>query len=87
MLHVAVVAMPDAVLGERACAFVVPRPGATITLGDLTRFLLEDRRVAKFKLPERLEVRDRLPTTAVGKVSKKDLREELRERLATETHR
>ena len=87
VLHVAVVAMPDPVLGERACAFVVPKPGTTVTLGDVTRFLLEDRRVAKFKLPERLELRDRLPTTAVGKVSKKDLREELREILASEAAR
>ncbi len=77
ILNVAVVAMPDPVLGERACAYVIPRPGARPTLGDLTRFLSEDKRVARFKLPERLEVRDRLPTTAVGKISKKDLRDEI----------
>ncbi len=77
VLNVAVVAMPDPVLGERACAYVVPRPGATVTLGELTRFLLDDKRIAKFKLPERLEVRDRFPTTAVGKISKKYLRDEL----------
>ncbi|MBI2206872.1 MAG: AMP-binding protein [Candidatus Rokubacteria bacterium] len=81
VLNVAIVAMPDPVLGERACAFVVPRPGATLTLDDLTRFLVEERRIAKFKLPERLELRERLPTTAVGKVSKRDLRDEAR-RLA-----
>ncbi len=81
VLHAAVVAMPDPVLGERACAFVVPRAGADLTLDELTRFLLKERRIAKFKLPERLELRDRLPMTAVGKVSKKDLRDEAR-RLA-----
>jgi non-ribosomal peptide synthetase component E (peptide arylation enzyme) len=76
VLNVAIVAMPDPVMGERACAFVVPRPGATLTLPELSRFLVDERRVAKFKVPERLEVRDRLPMTAVGKISKKDLREE-----------
>jgi 2,3-dihydroxybenzoate-AMP ligase len=78
VLNVAVVAMPDPVLGERMCACVIPRPGATLTLDELTRFLIHDRRVAKFKLPERLELRDEFPTTAVGKVSKKDLREQVR---------
>ncbi len=78
VLNVAVVAVPDPVLGERACAFVVPRAGATLSLQELTRFLLDEKRIAKFKLPERLELRDRLPTTPVGKISKKDLREEAR---------
>jgi non-ribosomal peptide synthetase component E (peptide arylation enzyme) len=82
VLNVAVVAMPDPVLGERACAFVVPRPGAGLTLSELQRFLLDDRRIAKFKVPERLELRERLPATAIGKISKKDLREEA-ERLVT----
>jgi 2,3-dihydroxybenzoate-AMP ligase len=77
VLNAAVVAMPDPVLGERACAFVIARPGAAPTLSELTRFLSEDKHIARFKLPERLEVRDRLPMTAVGKISKKDLREEV----------
>ncbi len=78
VLNVAVVAVPDEVLGERACACVMLRPGTTLTLADLTDFLLREKRIAKFKLPERLQVRDRFPTTAVGKISKKDLREEVR---------
>src|SRR5262249_56217014 len=52
VLNVAVVAMPDPVLGERACAYVIPRSGARPTLADLTRFLAEDKRIARFKLPE-----------------------------------
>ncbi|MBI4637873.1 MAG: AMP-binding protein, partial [Candidatus Rokubacteria bacterium] len=83
VLNAAVVAMPDAVLGERACACVIPRPGATLTLEELCRFLLEDKRIAKFKLPERLELRDRFPTTPVGKISKKDLRDEVRKAMGT----
>ncbi len=77
VLNVAVVAMPDPVLGERACAYVIPRPGAHPTLAEITRFLSEDKRIARFKLPERLELRERFPTTAVGKISKRDLREEI----------
>lgn len=84
VLNAAVVAMPDPVLGERACACVVTRPGARLTLEELTRYLSDERRIAKFKLPERLEILDRLPTTAVGKVSKQQLREDLRRRLDAE---
>ena len=87
VLNAAVVAMPDPVLGERACAYVIPRPGAQPTLAELTRFLSEDKRIARFKLPERLELRDRLPTTAVGKISKKDLREEIAAMLEKERGR
>ncbi len=84
VLNAAVVAMPDPVLGERACAFVIPRAGAAPTLAELTRFLSEDKKIARFKLPERLELRDRLPMTAVGKISKKDLREEIAAMLTKE---
>ena len=84
VLNAAVVAMPDPVLGERACAYVIPRPGAPPTLAELTRFLSEDKHIARFKLPERLELRERLPMTAVGKISKKDLREEIAATLEKE---
>jgi 2,3-dihydroxybenzoate-AMP ligase len=81
--NAAVVAMPDAVLGERACAYVVLRPSASLDLGALARFL-EEKRIARFKLPERLEVIERLPATAVGKISKKDLRDDIQRKLARE---
>src|SRR6266851_2671538 len=81
--NAAVVAMPDAVLGERACAYVVLRPSASLDLGALTRFL-EKKRIARFKLPERLEAIERLPATAVGKISKKDLRDDIQRKLARE---
>jgi AMP-binding enzyme/AMP-binding enzyme C-terminal domain len=77
VFNAAVVSMPDPVLGERACAFVILKPGSTLSLDELARFLRDDKRIAKFKLPERLETRDRFPTTAVGKVSKRDLRAEI----------
>ena len=79
----AMVAMPDPVMGERGCAFVVPRPSCTLTLQELTGFLLE-KKIAKFKLPERLEIVESLPLTGVGKVSKKQLREQIAAKLKAE---
>jgi 2,3-dihydroxybenzoate-AMP ligase len=78
--QVALVAMPDPVFGERACAFVVPKPGARLALDELVGFL-KQQRIASFKLPERLECVDSLPTSLVGKVLKRQLREALAERL------
>ena len=79
----AVVAMPDAVMGEKSCAFVIPRPGRSLTLAQLCDFLLQ-KKIAKFKLPERLELVQSFPLTGVGKVSKKDLRELIAQRLRAE---
>jgi non-ribosomal peptide synthetase component E (peptide arylation enzyme) len=71
---VAIVGIPDARLGERACAAVVPASGAHPRLDDLCSFLL-DRHLAKTKLPERLIVLDELPTNAGGKVDKALIRD------------
>ncbi len=70
----AVVAMPDARLGERACAFVTLRPGKELTFEELTRFL-EERHMARHYFPERLEVLEQLPRTPSGKIQKFKLRE------------
>jgi non-ribosomal peptide synthetase component E (peptide arylation enzyme) len=81
----ALVAMPDERMGEKACAFVVPAPGAQApTKGEVQRFL-DDRGVAKFKWPERIEVRQSLPLTNVQKVDKKQLRAEIADLLARES--
>jgi len=74
----AIVAYPDDRLGERACAFVVPRPGATVDLGSIVSFLKEQQLAVQY-IPERVEVRDALPSTPSGKVQKFRLRELLRE--------
>jgi len=58
--EVAVVRMPDPIMGEKACAFVVPRPGQTITFDEVVDFL-KAKKLAAFKLPERVEVRTELP--------------------------
>ncbi|GAA1510928.1 AMP-binding protein [Nocardioides humi] len=65
----AVVPVPDDRLGEIACACVVLQPGAALTLAELTT-ALRGFGLAAFKLPERLEVVDSLPTTTTGKVQK-----------------
>jgi cyclohexanecarboxylate-CoA ligase len=80
---VAVVAMPDPRLQERACAFVVPRPGETLTLGELTAYL-EAQGVAKHKFPERLELVTDFPMTPSGKIQKYKLRQDIAARLAAE---
>ena len=72
VLEAAVVAMPDKRWGERPCACVVPREGAQLD-GDGLREFLSDR-VAKWWLPERVEVIDEVPKTSVGKFDKKALR-------------
>lgn len=83
--EVAVVAMPDRDLGERACAFVVPVEGCEPPmLAELVGFLLA-RGLARFKLPERLEVVDRLPLANIGKVDKKVLRDRMAETLRAES--
>jgi cyclohexanecarboxylate-CoA ligase/acyl-CoA synthetase len=82
---VAVVGMPDRVLGERACAFVVPAEGEPPTLEELTGYLRNERRIAVVKLPERLELIDALPMTATGKVQKFVLRQMLVEPQPAET--
>ncbi|WP_280465175.1 class I adenylate-forming enzyme family protein [Nocardia brasiliensis] len=74
---VAVVGYPDEVLGEKCCVFVVPAPGATVTLAALVAHLRE-REVASFKLPERLELIEALPRNPVGKLLRRELRETLR---------
>jgi len=81
---VALVPMPDARLGERACAFVVPADERDPpTLPELVRFL-EGLELSRRKLPERLELVDALPATASGKVQKHVLRERIAARLRRE---
>jgi 2,3-dihydroxybenzoate-AMP ligase len=72
VLNAACVPYPDPVLGERMCACVVLRPGWSLSLESLVEFLAGFD-IARFKLPERLEVFDALPLSGFGKVSKKDL--------------
>jgi 2,3-dihydroxybenzoate-AMP ligase len=81
--NVACVPMPDAALGEKMCACVIPRRGATLTLAEVVAFLLTHE-IAKFKLPERLELLPDFPVSTFGKVSKKALGEMVADKLAQE---
>ncbi len=76
-----VVAMPDARLGEKACAFLVSASGQTLTMPEVQRHL-DGLGVAKFKWPERLVWVPELPKTNVGKIDKKRLRAEAAAPLA-----
>lgn len=77
VLQVAIVAYPDERLGERACAFIVPREGTMIDFGAMVAFL-DSQQLARQYFPERLEIRQSLPATASGKIQKFALRNELR---------
>ncbi|MFC5219872.1 (2,3-dihydroxybenzoyl)adenylate synthase [Streptomyces coerulescens] len=81
VLNVACVPVEDAVLGERMCACVVLRPGATLDLSELVSHLTQFE-LARHKLPEYVQVYDSFPLSPVGKVSKKDLVEGLRSTLS-----
>ena len=63
------------------CAFVVLRPGMALTLQELTNFLL-GKEIARFKMPERLEVLEELPLSRVGKVMKQALVEQAKTLVA-----
>jgi non-ribosomal peptide synthetase component E (peptide arylation enzyme) len=71
--------MPDPYLGERSCAFIVPR-GEAPRAPELARFMRE-RGIAAFKLPDRFEFISQFPKTAVGKIDKRSLRELVIERI------
>ena len=82
----ALVGMPDDLLGERACAFLVPRPDADLTRRTVLAYL-RGRGVAAFKIPDRVVVVDAFPETGVGKTSKRELRALIREQLLTTSSR
>lgn len=75
--EVAVVSMPSARTGEAICAFIVPRPGASVELEDVAGWI-RDAGLARQKTPEHLELVQELPKTPSGKVRKDLLREILR---------
>ena len=83
VLNVAIVAMPDPVMGEKVCAYVIARDNAVLSLEELRQFM-DGTGIARFKLPERLELVDRFPLTTVGKISKKDLRQIIAAKLRAE---
>ncbi len=82
IVEVAVAGIPDPEMGERVCAFVVCRDGNTIDLVEIKSFL-QEKGLARFKWPERLETLLALPRVASGyKIDKKKLKESYLARAA-----
>lgn len=76
VMQAAVVPVPDPVLGERACCVIVPRGERSPGLEELCAYLLE-RGVARYKLPERLELVAEMPLTPTRKIIKSRLVERI----------
>jgi cyclohexanecarboxylate-CoA ligase len=75
---VAIVAYPDERLGERACAFIATKPGQSLDFAGMVEFLKAQKLAIQY-IPERLVVRDALPSTPSGKLQKFKLREMVRD--------
>jgi AMP-binding enzyme C-terminal domain len=69
----AVVGVADAEEGQVPVAFVVARPGASLSADELLAFAAEH--IAAYKLPARVHLRPSLPLTASGKISRRYLHE------------
>ena len=74
VLEAAVIGVPDPKYQERPVAYVVPRPGSTVTQDDVYATLSD--RFAKWQLPDQVIITEELPRTSVGKLDKKLLREQ-----------
>ncbi|WP_315783237.1 MULTISPECIES: cyclohexanecarboxylate-CoA ligase [unclassified Bradyrhizobium] len=75
--QVAIVAYPDERLGERACAVIVPKAGQTIEFPGMVEFLKSHKLAIQY-IPEKLIVRDAMPSTPSGKIQKFRLRDMLK---------
>lgn len=78
----AVVSVPDDYLGERICAFVIPKDAAP--RGVELKAWMRQRDIAAFKAPDQIVFVDDFAVTAVGKVSRRELRAALRQRIVQE---
>lgn len=83
VVEAAVVAMPDPVMGEKACAFVTIKKGQTLTFEEMVDYL-GSKKIARFKFPERLEIIETMPLAGEAKVNKKELSRLITEKLKVE---
>jgi 2,3-dihydroxybenzoate-AMP ligase len=81
--NVACIPVPDPAMGERMCACILLRDGASLTFEELKKFLMA-KEIAKFKLPERMEILQDFPLSTFGKVSKKKLVEMISAKMKPE---
>jgi len=79
--QVAVVAIPDERLGEKTCACIIPKEGESILHDEIKAFFKD--KVARFKIPDRIEVMDEFPSTPSGKTRKVELREIMARKVKT----
>jgi len=78
---VAIVGYPDRAMGERCCAYVIPKQGQEFTFEEMVEFL-KGKQLAMFKLPERLEIVSEFPAVGdSGKVNKETLKKDIAEKV------
>jgi len=78
---VAVIPMPDPVMGERVCAYIQPKPGAELSFDNIIAYLRE-RKASVLQLPERIEFIGEMPLTKAEKVDKKILIQEIVKKIS-----
>ncbi len=76
----AIVGMPDPVMGQKVCAYIVPETADGLKLEEIVSFL-RSRQLAPYKLPERLELVDKFPMVSDTKINKRILAAEIAEKL------
>jgi 2,3-dihydroxybenzoate-AMP ligase len=79
---VAVIPMPDPLMGERVCAYIQPKAGARLCFDDIISFL-KGQKAAVLQLPERIEFITAMPYTGAEKVDKRSLRQDIEKKLQT----
>ena len=75
-----IVGMPDPVMGQEVCAYIVPETTGGLSLEEIVSFL-RSRQLAPYKLPERLELVDKFPMVSDTKINKRILAAEIAEKL------
>jgi len=78
--EVAVIAMPDPLMGERVCAYIQPKAGAKMSFDEVIRFL-KGQKASVLQLPERIEFIDAMPYTGAEKLDKKSLLVDIEKKL------
>ena len=87
IMHSALVAMPDALMGEKSCAFIVPFNKHHGLKGVALRKYLRAQGIADYKIPDHFEFIDQLPLTPVGKPNKALLRAQISATLNLESNK
>jgi acyl-CoA synthetase (AMP-forming)/AMP-acid ligase II len=82
VMEIAIVGLPDTVLGEISCAAIKLKPGKTATEEEMKSFIKQ--RVANYKVPDKIVFVDEFPMTASGKIKKVEMQVQLKERLGAE---